>query len=43
DGVPVFCLPGSENAVRLGTREIIAQEAAHLVGLAGRDLDADEE
>lgn len=42
DGVPVFCLPGSENAVRLGTREIIVEEASHLVGLAARDLDADE-
>lgn len=39
DGVPVFCLPGSENAVRLGTREIIVEEASHLVGLAARDID----
>ncbi|MEM4782117.1 MAG: MogA/MoaB family molybdenum cofactor biosynthesis protein, partial [Halalkalicoccus sp.] len=29
DGVPVFCLPGSENAVRLGTEEIIVEEAPH--------------
>ncbi|MFC6834979.1 MogA/MoaB family molybdenum cofactor biosynthesis protein [Halomarina ordinaria] len=35
-GVPVFCLPGSENATRLGTREIIAPEAPHLAGLAKR-------
>ena len=37
DNVPVFCLPGSENAVRLGTREIIVPEAGHLAGLAARD------
>lgn len=36
DGVPVFCLPGSENAARLGTREIIVEEASHLAGLAQR-------
>lgn len=37
DSVPVFCLPGSENAVRLGTEEIIVEEAPHLAGLARRD------
>lgn len=36
DDVPVFCLPGSENAARLGVREIIAHELPHLVGLAQR-------
>jgi molybdenum cofactor biosynthesis protein B len=36
DGVPVFCLPGSENAARLGTEEIIVEEASHLAGLAKR-------
>jgi len=36
-GVPVFCLPGSENAARLGTGEIIVEEAPHLAGLAGRE------
>lgn len=41
EGVPVFCLPGSENAVRLGTREIIVEEAPHLVGLAVRESDAE--
>lgn len=41
DHVPVFCLPGSENAVRLGTEEIIVEEASHLVGLAARDTDAE--
>jgi molybdenum cofactor biosynthesis protein B len=35
--VPVFCLPGSENAARLGAERIISAEAAHLAGLAGRD------
>ncbi len=33
---PVFSLPGSEAAARLGVREIVLAEAAHLVGLAGR-------
>lgn len=36
DGVPVFCLPGSENAAGLGTREVVVPEAPHLAGLAGR-------
>lgn len=36
DGVPVFCLPGSENAARLGTEAIIVEEAGHLAGLAER-------
>ncbi len=35
-GVPVFCLPGSENAVRLATEAIIVPEAGHLAGLATR-------
>ena len=39
DGVPVFCLPGSEAAVRLGVAEIILPEAGHLAGLARRDED----
>ncbi len=37
DGVPVFCLPGSTDAVRLGVEEIIVEEAPHLAGLAQRD------
>ncbi|KAB1198676.1 MULTISPECIES: molybdenum cofactor biosynthesis protein B [Haloferax] len=37
DGMPAFCLPGSENAARLGTAEIIVAEAPHLTGLARRD------
>jgi molybdenum cofactor biosynthesis protein B len=41
DGVPVFCLPGSENAATLGVEEIIVHEAGHLAGLARRD-DADD-
>ncbi|ELZ36050.1 molybdenum cofactor synthesis protein [Halorubrum distributum JCM 9100] len=40
---PVFCLPGSENAVRLGVDEIILPEVGHLAGLAGRGLDEAEE
>ncbi|MFC6873779.1 MogA/MoaB family molybdenum cofactor biosynthesis protein [Halobellus marinus] len=35
-GVPVFCLPGSENAARLGSEELIVPEAPHLAGLATR-------
>ena len=41
DGVPVFCLPGSENAVRLGTEAIVVEEAPHLAGLARRDEPED--
>jgi molybdenum cofactor biosynthesis protein B len=41
DGTPVFCLPGSENAARLGSEEIIVPEAGHLAGLA--HVDEDEE
>lgn len=37
DGAPVFCLPGSENAVRLGTEAIVVEEAPHLAGLARRE------
>lgn len=36
-GVPVFCLPGSENAVRLGVGDIVLEQAGHLAGLARRD------
>ncbi|MFC7229056.1 molybdenum cofactor biosynthesis protein B [Salinirubellus salinus] len=34
--VPVFVLPGSVNAVKLATAEIIVEEAPHLAGLATR-------
>lgn len=37
DGVPVFCLPGSENAVRLGTADIVADVVGHLAGLARQE------
>jgi molybdenum cofactor biosynthesis protein B len=40
-GVLVFCLPGSENAARLGSEEIIVPECPHLAGLAMRDEDDD--
>lgn len=39
NGVPVFCLPGSEAAARLGAEAIIVPEASHLAGLARRDED----
>lgn len=34
---PVFCLPGSENAVRLGVDEVLLPEVSHLAGLASRE------
>ncbi|MFB6105347.1 MAG: molybdenum cofactor biosynthesis protein B [Halobacteriaceae archaeon] len=37
EGVPVFCLPGSESAVELGVREVILPEVSHLVALARRE------
>ncbi|MFC6733507.1 MULTISPECIES: molybdenum cofactor biosynthesis protein B [unclassified Haladaptatus] len=37
DGVPVFALPGSENAACLGANEVIVPEVGHLAGLAKRD------
>ena len=36
EDVPVFCLPGSENAARLGS-EIATDVCGHLAGLARRD------
>ncbi len=36
EDTPVFCLPGSEDAARLGARRIVVGEASHLVGLARR-------
>ena len=36
DGVPVFCLPGSENAARLGSEDIIVPDIGHFAGLAHR-------
>jgi molybdenum cofactor biosynthesis protein B len=39
-GVLVFCLPGSENAARLGVEDAILPEVGHLVGLAQRGGDA---
>jgi molybdenum cofactor biosynthesis protein B len=40
EDVPVFCLPGSENAARLGGA-IAAESAGHLAGLASRDRGGD--
>ena len=42
-GVPVFCVPGSENAARLAAEEILVPEAEHLVGLARRVETLSEE
>ena len=41
-GVPVFCLPGSESAVRLGVEEVVFPEMGHLVDLAVRDRTDEE-
>jgi len=41
-GVPVFCLPGSEGAVRLGVGDVILPEISHLVGLARRAASVEE-
>jgi molybdenum cofactor biosynthesis protein B len=42
DGVPVFCLPGSTDAVTLGVEEIIVDVAPHLAGLAGHDHEPEQ-
>jgi len=42
ESTPVFCLPGSENAARLGG-DIAVEAAGHLAGLAQRDEDEEEE
>ncbi len=34
EGVPVFCLPGSQQAAEFGTRELVLPVVSHLVGLA---------
>ncbi|ELZ78451.1 Molybdenum cofactor biosynthesis protein B [Haloferax larsenii JCM 13917] len=39
DDMPTFCLPGSENAARLGAEEILVPEMPHLTGLARRDTE----
>jgi molybdenum cofactor biosynthesis protein B len=36
EGTPIFCLPGSEDAARLGIEEIVLPEVAHLVAMATR-------
>jgi molybdenum cofactor biosynthesis protein B len=43
DDTPVFCLPGSENAARLGATEILVPEVPHLAGLATRDDEGNGE
>lgn len=42
EGTPVFCLPGSTSAVRLGVEEMILPTIGHLVGLASRDENGSE-
>jgi molybdenum cofactor biosynthesis protein B len=42
DGVPVFCMPGSEAAVRLGIEDIILPVAGHLAGLAYEEDEEEE-
>ncbi|WP_232702765.1 MogA/MoaB family molybdenum cofactor biosynthesis protein [Halobacterium wangiae] len=43
DGTPVFCLPGSENAARLGSEEVVVPEVGHLAGLAHPHRDDEAE
>jgi molybdenum cofactor biosynthesis protein B len=43
DGAVVFCLPGSENAARLGTASIVLEVGPHLAGLADRRHDDEED
>ncbi|MFW5916873.1 MAG: MogA/MoaB family molybdenum cofactor biosynthesis protein [Halorubrum sp.] len=40
---PVFCLPGSEHAVRLGVEDIILPEVGHLVGLSKRAVTEEDD
>ncbi|WP_121742156.1 MogA/MoaB family molybdenum cofactor biosynthesis protein [Natronorubrum halophilum] len=42
DGIPVFCLPGDEDAARLGLDEIVLPEVHRLVDLA-REAERDPE
>lgn len=37
EGVPIFLLPGSENAVKLAVSDLIVPEAPHLVAMATRE------
>ena len=39
EGTPVFCLPGNEDAARLGLEEIILPEASYLVAIAREEID----
>lgn len=41
DSVPVFCLPGSEQAASTGAAELVLPIAGHVVGLAGDAGDRD--
>ncbi|MFA9425397.1 molybdenum cofactor biosynthesis protein B [Natronorubrum sp. A-ect3] len=43
DGIPVFCLPGNEAAVRLGLEGIILPEIHQLLALARAPDDEDED
>lgn len=44
DGVPVFCLPGSEQAASFGATKLVLPVVSHVVGLAtggGHETDSD--
>ncbi|WP_126662809.1 MogA/MoaB family molybdenum cofactor biosynthesis protein [Haloterrigena salifodinae] len=41
EGTPVFCLPGNEDAARMGLEEIILPEIHNLVSLAREDIAQD--
>ncbi|NUB90891.1 MogA/MoaB family molybdenum cofactor biosynthesis protein [Haloterrigena sp. SYSU A121-1] len=41
EGTPVFCLPGNEDAARMGLEEIVLPEIHNLVSLAREDIAQD--
>jgi len=43
DGVPVFCLPGSEQAADFGVTELVLPVVGHVVGLTDHGTGADHE
>jgi molybdenum cofactor biosynthesis protein B len=43
DGVPVFCLPGSEQAASFGLTELVEPVVGHVIGLVGEDHGHNQE
>jgi len=42
EGVPVFCLPGSESAARFGVSELVVPVVGHVVGLLDNGSDSND-